>query len=141
LLKIITAHEVSSCEILQIAYTSSHIPKKDKNAGFFISLLVIPRLKMVAAKDFIWEKNGPHRWRPETCPLGQGMSDWREFLHTLSQSDFHGPISYQHEYTISGVSDSQGIALSRKDVPQVMSAIRQNLDYLKSLIREAYGEA
>jgi len=110
-------------------------------SGWRISTnLVIPRLKMVAAKDFIWKKTGPHKWRPVTCPLGQGMSDWSEFLHILSRSNFHGPISYQHEYTIPGVSDSQGIALSRKDVPQVMSAIKQNLDYLKKVISETYGE-
>jgi sugar phosphate isomerase/epimerase len=101
--------------------------------------LVIPRLKMVAAKDFIWKKTGPHKWRPETCPMGQGMSNWREFLHILAQSNFHGPISYQHEYTIPGVSDRQGIALSRDKVPEVMSAVKQNLDYIKSLVREAYG--
>ena len=111
-------------------------------SGWRISTnLVIPRLKMVAAKDFIWRKTGPYQWRPETCPMGQGMSHWKEFLHLLAQSNFHGPVSYQHEYTIPGVSDTQGIALSREKVPQVMSAIKQNLDYLKSVMREAYAEA
>lgn len=103
--------------------------------------LVMPRLKMVAAKDFVWKKTGPHEWKNETCAMGQGMCHWREFMHTLAQSNFHGPISYQHEYTIPGVSNRQGIALSREKVPEVMAAIKQNLDYLKSVMREAYGEA
>ncbi len=100
--------------------------------------LVIPRLKMVAAKDFVWEEIGPHQWHAETCPMGQGMTHWGEFLHTLAQSNFHGPISLQQEFSIPGVADDQGIAVSRAAVPQVMSAAKENLDYLKSLLRESY---
>ena len=37
-----------------------------------------------------------------------------------------------------GVSDNQGIALSRATLPGVMSAAKRDLDYLKSLLREAY---
>lgn len=103
--------------------------------------LVIPRLKMVAAKDFIWKEIGPHQWHAETCPMGQGMAPWREFLHTLSQSNFHGPISLQQEFAIPSVADAQGIAVSRAAVPHVMSAAKENLDYLKSLLRETYEEA
>jgi sugar phosphate isomerase/epimerase len=103
--------------------------------------LVMPRLKMIAAKDFVWKQVGPHRWGAENCPLGQGMSHWKEFLQTLAQSGFHGPITIHEEYSIRGVSDSQGIALSRETAPKVMSAAKTDLDYLKSLIREAYAEA
>jgi L-ribulose-5-phosphate 3-epimerase len=100
--------------------------------------LVTPRLKMIAAKDFIWKEVGPRRWEAENCPLGQGMSHWREFLQTLALSDFNGPITLHEEYEIPGVSDNQGIALSRATLPGVMSAAKRDLDYLKSLLREAY---
>ena len=100
--------------------------------------LVIPRLKMIAAKDFIWKQVGPHQWHAETCPMGQGMANWREFLGILAQSNFHGPISLQQEFAIPGVADNQGIAVSRAAVPQVMAAAKENLDYLKSLLRESY---
>ena len=103
--------------------------------------LVMPRLKMIAAKDFVWKQVGEHRWEAENCPLGQGMAHWNDFVQTLAQSDFHGPITIHEEYSIPGVSDSQGIALSREKVPEVIAAARTDLDYLKSLIREAYGEA
>ena len=103
--------------------------------------LVITRLKMVAAKDFVWKQTAPHQWHAVICPMGQGMSHWKEFFQILAKSDFHGPISYQHEYLIPGFSHGSGIALSRDKVPRVMSAIKENLDYIKSVIREAYGEA
>ncbi len=103
--------------------------------------LVIPRLKMVSAKDFVWKQAAAHRWHAETCPMGQGIVPWREFLHTLAQSNFHGPISLQQEFSIPSVSDDQGIAVSRAVVPQVMASAKENLDYLKSLLRESYEEA
>lgn len=103
--------------------------------------LVVPRLKMIAAKDFLWKEIGPHRWEAENCPIGEGMSHWKEFFQTLAQSDFHGPITVHEEYSIPGVSDSQGIALSRATAPQVMAAAKRDLDYLKSLIGEAYEGA
>jgi L-ribulose-5-phosphate 3-epimerase len=103
--------------------------------------LVMPRLKMVAAKDFLWKQTAPHKWRAVICPMGQGMSRWKEFFQILAKSDFHGPISYQHEYEIPGYSHGSGIALSRDKVPRVMSAVKENLDYIKSVIREAYEGA
>jgi len=75
--------------------------------------LVMPRLKMIAAKDFVWKQVRQRRWEAENCPMGQGMSHWREFIQTLAQSDFHGPITIHEEYSIPGVSDDQGIALSK----------------------------
>jgi sugar phosphate isomerase/epimerase len=101
--------------------------------------LVMPRLKMIAVKDFIWREVEPHRWEAENCPLGEGMSHWKEFLQTLAQSNFHGPITLHEEYSIPGVSDSQGIAQSRDKVPEVMAAAGKDLDYLKALLRQAYG--
>jgi sugar phosphate isomerase/epimerase len=103
--------------------------------------LVMPRLKMVAAKDHVWKEVGTHRWQAENCPMGQGMSHWKEFLQTLAQSNFHGPITLHEEYCIPGVSDNQGIALSRATAPGVMAAAKRDLDYLKSLLREAYEGA
>jgi L-ribulose-5-phosphate 3-epimerase len=103
--------------------------------------LVIPRLKMVGAKDFVWKQVGPHRWHEETCPMGQGIVPWRQFFSILAQSNFHGPISLQDEYSIPGAADNQGIAVSRAAVPQVMAAAKANLDFLKSLVRESYPQA
>lgn len=100
--------------------------------------LVMPRLKMVAAKDFIWKEVRLHEWQAENCILGQGMSRWKEFLQTLAQSSFRGPITVHEEYTIPGVSDEQGIALSRDKTPEVMAAAKRDLEYLKSLIQQAY---
>jgi L-ribulose-5-phosphate 3-epimerase len=106
-----------------------------------VTNLVIPRLKMVAVKDFIWKEVEPHRWHAQTCPMGRGMAPWKEFLHTLAQSNFHGPVSLHEEFAIPGLTDDQGIALSSTAVSAVISAAKENLDYLKSLLHEAYEGA
>jgi L-ribulose-5-phosphate 3-epimerase len=100
--------------------------------------LVLPRLKMIGAKDFLWTKTAPHEWRADACPMGQGMAPWKEFLEILAKSDFHGPISLQQEFTIPGAADRQGIAISRAAIPQVMESAKENQEYLRSLIRQSY---
>jgi L-ribulose-5-phosphate 3-epimerase len=44
---------------------------------------VSERLKMVAVKDFYWEKSGG-QWRTRWCPLGEGMVRWPEFFKSLA---------------------------------------------------------
>jgi hypothetical protein len=55
-----------------------------------------------------------------------------------AEGGFHGPISLHVEYQIPGVSDDQGIALSRDKDDEVMAAARRDLETLKPLLREAY---
>jgi L-ribulose-5-phosphate 3-epimerase len=104
------------------------------------SHLVIPRLKMIAVKDFRYKELPSHRLEAQTCKMGEGMVPWREFLQMLAKSDFHGPISLHEEYQIPGVADDQGRSLSRETVPGVMAAAKENLDYLKTLLHAAYSQ-
>lgn len=63
--------------------------------------LVAPRLKMVALKDFYWDK-GPRGWRIADCPLGSGMVEWAWFGGALKEARFAGPVSLHFEYEIPG---------------------------------------
>ena len=119
-----------------------HATAEGGGAGWRIAAnLVMPRLKMLAAKDFYWEKKGAVGWQETDCPLGEGMCHYKEFLRMAAQGGFHGPISLHLEYQIPGVSDEQGIALSREKDVEVMAAAQRDLDTLKSLVREAYEGA
>jgi sugar phosphate isomerase/epimerase len=100
--------------------------------------LVMPRMKMMAAKDFYWQKTDTRGWRETNCPLGEGMRHYKDFLRMAAEAGFHGPISLHVEYAIPGVSDDQGIALSREKDGEVMAAAQRELDTLRSLLREAY---
>ena len=65
--------------------------------------LVMPRLKMIALKDCLWQK-GPKGWTIENCPLGDGMVDWSWFSNVVRTAHFAGPISVHLEYDIAGTT-------------------------------------
>lgn len=59
--------------------------------------VALRRLKMVAVKDFYWEKkNG--KWQMRWCPLGQGMVDWPAMLKRMALAKFAGPLTLHVEY-------------------------------------------
>jgi L-ribulose-5-phosphate 3-epimerase len=63
--------------------------------------LVLPRLKMLALKDFVWQHT-PKGWRIENCPLGEGLVDWEWMGTAFRTAQFAGPISVHLEYEIPG---------------------------------------
>lgn len=81
--------------------------------------LVLPRLKMVALKDCVWEKT-PDGWRIEDVPLGEGMVDWAWIGAALRQAKFAGPVSVHLEYEIGGATAAdrtrQTIDAARRDL-------------------------
>jgi len=75
-----------------------HATAEGGEAGWMIALrMALPRIKMVAIKDFLWEKRAG-KWEMQMCPLGEGMVDWPKFFKTLAAGRFTGPISMHLEY-------------------------------------------
>ena len=68
--------------------------------------MVAPRLKMVALKDFFWQK-GAQGWQIEDCPLGEGLVDWIWVASALRDARFAGPISLHLEYDIPGATPQE----------------------------------
>ncbi|HOL72734.1 MAG TPA: sugar phosphate isomerase/epimerase family protein [Bryobacteraceae bacterium] len=67
-------------------------------AGWQVSLnLVMPRLKMVALKDFYWAKKDG-KWIVQWCPMGEGMVNWPKVFAALASARFAGPLSLHVEY-------------------------------------------
>ena len=63
--------------------------------------LVAPRMKMMALKDFYWEKTAKG-WVIRDCPMGKGAVDWAWVGKTIGEAKFRGPISLHFEYEIPG---------------------------------------
>jgi sugar phosphate isomerase/epimerase len=89
------------------------------------------RLKMVAVKDFYWEKQGG-KWNRRVCPLGEGMVKYPEFFKLLAASGFSGPISLHIEYEITAPTES-----ARRE--KVLAAIERDYKTLRQLYDGAYG--
>jgi sugar phosphate isomerase/epimerase len=93
--------------------------------------LVMRRLKMVAIKDFRWEKT-EKGWKDINCPLGDGMVDWKYFTKSLAVSGYHGPISLHIEYEVPGNTPADKEA-------NILAALSRDLQFLKARLNEAYG--
>lgn len=91
------------------------------------------RLKMVACKDFAWEKRAGE-WKAAMCPLGQGMVDYPKFFRLLADSRFAGPISLHVEYPIEAPTEAQRIE-------KEMLAIETDFQYLRRQYESVYGTA
>ncbi len=81
----------------------------------------------LAVKDFLWKKNGKAQWRPQWCPLGEGMVDFRGFFQLpLAQP---GVIQLHFEYPMGGAEHGDRvITWSREQVLQAMSRDREFLE-------------
>ncbi len=110
-----------------------HAVVEGGQAGWRIATnLVLPRLKLLAVKDFYWEKSPTRGWRPLHCPLGEGMVDYKSFLALVAQTTFAGPISVHLEYEMAGATPEAKEA-------QTLAAARRDLSLLKALLAQAYG--
>lgn len=98
--------------------------------------LAAPRMKMIAIKDFYWERgakraDGSSSWRQVNCPLGEGMVDWKLFAGLLRKSGWKGPVSLHLEYPIPGKTDAE-----KRD--NTLEAARRDLAFLKARLAEAW---
>ena len=93
--------------------------------------LIAPRIKMIAIKDFYWDKTG-QGWKLVNCPLGQGMVDWKAYFKLLRAANFRGPISLHLEYEIPGATK-----MAKEE--NTLAAAQRDFEFLKSRLREAYA--
>lgn len=84
--------------------------------------MVMPRLKMVAVKDFYWKKDGG-RWNATWCPMGQGMVDWPAVFRILAAARYSGPISLHIEYNAT----------------DELAAIAKDYEFTRKLLTAAYA--
>jgi sugar phosphate isomerase/epimerase len=104
-------------------FDPAHATVEGGLAGWQVSLrFALPRLKMVALKDFYWEKQ-KGRWRVRWCPMGEGMVDWPRVFSGFARAHFTGPMSLHVEY----------------EPADELGAIARDLDFIKKQVKAAYG--
>ncbi|MGH9721004.1 MAG: sugar phosphate isomerase/epimerase family protein [Bryobacteraceae bacterium] len=100
-----------------------HATAEGGEYGWRLSLdVALPRMKMVALKDFYWAKSGG-RWRMTMCPMGEGMVDWKTFFARLAAARFAGPVSLHVEY----------------EAADERAAIARDFEFARKAIATAYG--
>jgi sugar phosphate isomerase/epimerase len=92
---------------------------------------IVPRLVMVAIKDFVWEKVGGH-WQTRWCPLGEGLVNWTDFCARLAAVPFDGPVSLHIEYDPGGSTRMARFENS-------LAAAARDLKFLRERLDAAFG--
>jgi sugar phosphate isomerase/epimerase len=104
-------------------FDACHATAEGGVAGWQVGLrLALSRLKMLAVKDFYWEKR-KGRWRMRICPLGQGWVNWPEVFSMLAKAGFTGPVSLHMEY----------------EAPDQLAVTAKDFELLTKLVKDAYG--
>ncbi len=90
---------------------------------------ISPRLKMIAIKDYVWEKD-KNGWRTRWCPLGEGLVNWPEFFRMLVKFPFPGPLSVHIEYDPGGSTRTERIDNS-------LAAAQRDVDFVRRHLKDA----
>jgi sugar phosphate isomerase/epimerase len=93
---------------------------------------ISPRLKMVALKDYVWEKSAKG-WQTRWCPLGDGLVNWQEFFALLVKTPFPGPISIHIEYDPGGSTPVERIH-------NALAAAQKDVSFVRRHLAEAIGK-
>jgi len=97
--------------------------------------LVAPITRGIAIKDFRWERNAKGEWRPQKCPLGEGMVNFKRFFAILKAAKFNGPVQMHFEYPLGGAESGAKTLTIDKD--KVIAAMRKDLATLRGWLRDA----
>jgi sugar phosphate isomerase/epimerase len=121
---------------LGVNYDVGHATIEGGVGGAINSFRIIaPWMKGIAIKDFYWSKNAKGEWRPQWCPLGEGMVNFKRFFTMMRESKFVGPVQMHFEYPLGGADKGDNKLTVEKST--VISAMRKDLALVKNWIREA----
>jgi sugar phosphate isomerase/epimerase len=97
--------------------------------------LLLPLTRGIAVKDFSWGRNAKGEWRPQWCPLGEGMVNFKRFFTLVKSANFNGPLQVHFEYPLGGADKgAKNITIDRT---QVRAAMKKDLTRLREWLREA----
>jgi sugar phosphate isomerase/epimerase len=124
-------------ETVSVNYDVGHAVVEGGYGGWINSTrLLLPYMRGVAVKDFVWKQNPRGEWRPGWCALSRGMVDFPRFLALLKTGGFQGPIQLHMEYDeLGGAASGKKISTLPKE--RFIEIMKRDLDALKALLKEA----
>jgi sugar phosphate isomerase/epimerase len=85
-----------------VNYDIGHATIEGGDGGWINSFRITgSRLRGIAVKDFLWERDAKGAWRPEWKPLGEGMVRFPQFFRMVAASRFSGPLQLHFEYPLT----------------------------------------
>lgn len=115
-----------------VNYDIGHATVEGGSGGWIESLNVTGRyLRGVALKDVVWKKSDNGQWRPQWCPIGEGMVRFDQFFATVKRVGFEGPMQVHYEYPLGGAEGGKRQITIPKE--QVIAAMKRDVVKLRDL--------
>jgi sugar phosphate isomerase/epimerase len=122
--------EVNS-EWMGCQYDIRHAMVEGANCWSLGLQLVRPFVNTIVIKDFGWFREGD-RWRERSVPLGEGMVDFKQYLHVLNRDLTSMPVSIHLEYPLGGADQgARSLTVSRETV---MEAMKRDLHFARKTL-------
>lgn len=129
--------ESFSPDAVSVNYDIGHATVEGGYGGWIhSSRLLMPLIRGVAVKDFLWKKNEKGAWVPGWCGLGQGMVNFAQFFKMLKAANFAGPLQLHMEYDDLGGAD-KGRTTFTIPKEKLLAIMQRDIDTLKRLLKEA----
>jgi sugar phosphate isomerase/epimerase len=113
-------------KLVGINYDIGHATIEGGLGGWIASFrIAMPRVRGIAVKDFLWEKDAKGAWREKWCPIGQGMVHLDQFFGLVQATDFDGPLQIHYEYPLGGANNGNRTLTMPRE--QVLGAMKQDL--------------
>jgi sugar phosphate isomerase/epimerase len=94
------------------------------------------RIRGLAVKDFVWEKDSKGKWDTRWCELGKGMVRFPEILELVAKTGFDGPVSMHFEQPELGKAKE---GTSENDIPRdrFLAIFQRDLPVFRSMMKSA----
>jgi sugar phosphate isomerase/epimerase len=115
-------------------YDVRHATVEGGNSWMLGFKLINSHIKTTVIKDFKWiQRDGV--WHPESCPLGEGMVDFKKYFFMVKEMNITGPISMHFEYPIFEQSE-ENASVSTK-IKKVIAVMQKDLQTLRGMMERA----
>ena len=117
-------------EFIGVQYDIRHATVEGGQSWPLGMKLLVPWIRTVDIKDFIWAKNEKGLWKVKNVPLGEGMVDFKRYFEMCKEMNIETPVSIHYEYDLGGAEKGKKeINMSREEI---YSWLKKDLAFLKN---------
>jgi sugar phosphate isomerase/epimerase len=121
---------------LGVQYDPKHATLEGGNSWVLGLDLVQAHVRCMDIKDFVWAKQDG-KWRAQIVPVGEGMVDFNKYFKLVKKYQIPEVMSMHFEYPLGGADTGKRELTVPKE--QVLTAMRRDLQNLRTLLKEAEG--
>ena len=96
--------------------------------------LLLPWIRTLDFKDFVWEKDSSGNWRRKVVPMGEGMVQFKKYFEEIKKLTSDAPVSIHYEYDLGGAE--HGNREPKMPAEEIYRKLKKDLDFLRAEMRK-----